>query len=954
MTVAVNGADVSAISFMAVADPTTFTISGVAGTPGATVTLSGAASASTTADASGNFSFSGMHSGSYTVTPNKSGYNFSPASQGATVNGANITVPAFAASAIPQTFSISGTISGSGGNGATVSLSGAASTVTTANGSGGYSFTGLANGSYTVTASHSGFTFSPVSQNATVSGANVTVPAFTATAVAPQTFSISGTISGSGGNGATVSLSGAATASTTADSSGSYSFSGLANGSYTVTPSHSGFTFSPVSQNATLSAANVTVPAFTATAQTFSISGTISGSGGNGGTVTLSGAASASTTANSSGGYTFTGLSNGSYTVAASHSGFTFSPASQNAAVSGANVTVPAFTATAVAPQTFSISGTISGSGGNGATVTLSGAASASTTANSSGNYSFTGLANGSYTVTASHSGFTFSPASQNAAVSGANVTVPAFTATAVAPQTFSISGTISGSGGNGATVTLSGASSATTTANSSGSYTFTGLANGSYTVTPSHSGFTFSPTSQNATVSGNNVTVPAFTATAQTFSISGTISGSGGNGATIALSGTSSATTTASSSGSYTFTGLANGSYTVTPSNSGFTFSPGVQSISISGSNVTVPAFTATSAAPTFSISGTVTPAATGSGATVTLSGAASATTTVNSSGDFTFTALANGSYTVAPSSASATFSPASQNVTISGANGSVSFTATATASSSNGPAGPWTYTGGDEFNGTSLNTALWGTQYTFGCTNNDELEGYEPGNVTESGGLLTLAATHVSNSCSGGKSYSSGMVESGGKFSQLYGYFEARIQVPAYQGFWPAFWLMPENGAWPPEIDVIELGESGDFNTARMTNHYGPSGSGSYDSQTWYDSGTPSPFGSGLHTFAVDWEPGSLAFYIDGTLRATISAPSCPTSGSVGGSGSECISAVPMYVLANLAIGGSYTGGVGGSTPFPSNMTVDYIRVYQRDSNGCYATIPGPSTTPSATCTQ
>ena len=166
--------------------------------------------------------------------------------------------------------------------------------------------------------------------------------------------------------------------------------------------------------------------------------------------------------------------------------------------------------------STYSISGTISGTGGNGATVTLSGASSATTTANSSGAYSFTGLANGSYTITPGHSGYTFSPSSQSATVNGANVTVPAFTATAVT-TTYSISGTISGTGGNGATVTLSGASSATTTANSSGAYSFTGLANGSYAVTPNNSGYTFSPSSQSATVNGANVTVPAFTTTAVT-----------------------------------------------------------------------------------------------------------------------------------------------------------------------------------------------------------------------------------------------------------------------------------------------------------------------------------------------------------------------------------------------------------------------------------------------------
>ena len=92
--------------------------------------------------------------------------------------------------------------------------------------------------------------------------------------------------------------------------------------------------------------------------------------------------------------------------------------------VNGANVTGVNFTASAVPPTTYSISGTISpATNGSGATVTLSGASGATTTANSSGNYSFTGLANGSYTVTARKNGFSFSPASVPVTVSGANVT---------------------------------------------------------------------------------------------------------------------------------------------------------------------------------------------------------------------------------------------------------------------------------------------------------------------------------------------------------------------------------------------------------------------------------------------------------------------------------------------------------------------------------------------------
>jgi hypothetical protein len=79
-----------------------------------------------------------------------------------------------------------------------------------------------------------------------------------------------------------------------------------------------------------------------------------------------------------------------------------------------------------------------------------------------------------------------------------------------------SVSGTISGTGGNGATATLSGTSSGTTTADSSGNYTFTGLASGSYTVTPSHTGFIFTPTNQAVTISGGSVTGVNFSSTAQ------------------------------------------------------------------------------------------------------------------------------------------------------------------------------------------------------------------------------------------------------------------------------------------------------------------------------------------------------------------------------------------------------------------------------------------------------
>jgi hypothetical protein len=79
-----------AVAFKA-AGPATFSVSGNAGTPGATVSYTGTSSGSTTADGSGNYSITGLANGSYTVTPSKAGFSFTPTNASETVSGSNIT-----------------------------------------------------------------------------------------------------------------------------------------------------------------------------------------------------------------------------------------------------------------------------------------------------------------------------------------------------------------------------------------------------------------------------------------------------------------------------------------------------------------------------------------------------------------------------------------------------------------------------------------------------------------------------------------------------------------------------------------------------------------------------------------------------------------------------------------------------------------------------------------------
>jgi hypothetical protein len=137
------------------------------------------------------------------------------------------------------------------------------------------------------------------------------------------TYSISGTMTGAAN--VTLALSGASTATATTDASGNYSFAGLANGSYTVTPTKTGFAFNPTSTAVSVSGANVTGKNFVATASaatTYCLSGTVSGAVMQNVTIFLNGANTGSTVTDANGNYTFCGLVSGNYTVTALRQGY--------------------------------------------------------------------------------------------------------------------------------------------------------------------------------------------------------------------------------------------------------------------------------------------------------------------------------------------------------------------------------------------------------------------------------------------------------------------------------------------------------------------------------------------------------------------------------------------------------------------------------------------------------
>jgi hypothetical protein len=383
--------------------------------PGATVTLSGASAITATTNASGAYTFTGAANGSYTLSISMSGYTFSPASISVVINGGNATVQNFVGTANPQTYSISGMVTGGGSAlpGATMVLAGASTIFATTDANGAYTFTGIVNGTYTLSAVFAGYTWSPTSIQVVVNNGNVTGQNFAGTGN-PQAYSISGTVS-SGSlplPGVTVTLTGLATRSITTGANGVYAFSGVANGTYTLSAGLNGYTFSPASAQVVVNNGSIIGQNFAGTANPQSTYSTITGTVTSGGSA-LPGATVElldtllTTTTNSSGTYTFSNVAGGTYTLSVYLNGYAFSPTSSTVILNGGLISVN-FVGTA-SSQTYSISGTVANSGHialSGATVKLSGSGSSiTTTTNSYGAYTLSGVSSGVYTLSVTASG---------------------------------------------------------------------------------------------------------------------------------------------------------------------------------------------------------------------------------------------------------------------------------------------------------------------------------------------------------------------------------------------------------------------------------------------------------------------------------------------------------------------------------------------------------------------
>jgi hypothetical protein len=166
----------------------------------------------------------------------------------------------------------------------------------------------------------------------------------------------------------------------------------------------------------------------------------------------------------------------------------------------------------------------------------------------------------------------------------------------------------------------------------------------------------------------------------------------------------------------------------------------------------------------------------------------------------------------------------------------------------------------------------------------------------------------------------YISGILTTQGSFSQKYGYFEIRSKIPVGVGVWPAFWMLADNGGWPPEVDVME-GRGQRAGDLVMTTHWRiPT---TQIIETCGFDFEVADASTGFHDYGVLWMRDRLIYFIDRKPVSDIKVP-------VGFED-------PMYMIVNLAMGSKDFQGVGfvdGESPVTVEFEIDRISAYQFDS--------------------
>ncbi len=395
------------------------------GVPDVTINLSGNTTISYKALSNGYYLFTGLSDGNYLLTPSATNYTFVPTSATISVAGSSIRNQNFVEAYIPviSTYTISGYIkdnSSTAISGVNLILLGLTSSATVTNSSGYYEFLNISSGVYKVTPIKNNYTFSPDSMSYVNINSDQVNQNYWGNLqqVIIATYTISGYIKDNSSatiNGVTISLTGLISSNTTTSASGYYEFINLSSGTYTVTPTSSGYVFNPPNKSYSLLNSNMTTQNFFGTVHYY-IDGYIkdtSSTAIQGVNVTLSGDSSSVYITTNSGYYCFSNLVSGNYTVTPTTVGYTFSPINKSYSALSSNQTTQNFTGTV---PTFYIKGYVKDISSNtiqGVTITLTGNSTGTYTTTGNGYYEFLNLATNNYIVNVTKNDYLFTISSK-------------------------------------------------------------------------------------------------------------------------------------------------------------------------------------------------------------------------------------------------------------------------------------------------------------------------------------------------------------------------------------------------------------------------------------------------------------------------------------------------------------------------------------------------------------
>lgn len=662
---------------------------------------------SVTADKEGNYYFGHIENGTYTILPSLEGYRFSPRSAEIAIIDADIRTDFTGSLIVEGGYTVSGTIvdfSGNGVSGIELSLTGNTNRYTAiTDAQGNYTFVNVPDASYGLLPISGEYTFTPEYRTVFVNGTNITVDNFIASAGGSEgTYSITGRILDDSGNAipdALIMLD-YQDKITSADKEGNYFFGNLGDGDYKITPSITGYAFSPPVKTVTISGENVRVD-FTGVlgGEGHAVSGRIIDQSGNGvpgidlSFTSVTDRFTAET--DNDGYYIFTDIPNAVYGLLPLSERYLFSPTFQNIVVNGSDITTDNFIATDIYAE-HSISGRILDNSGNGIPdVTISIPEKNMTgMTDKEGNYYFGNIKDGTCTLIPSKDGYVFSPPSKTIIVAGSDIRAD-FTGSpgGSGDGRYSISGRVLDENGNGLadiTVMLIMQKISVQT-DKEGNYFFGNIEDGIYFVSAVMKGLVFEPEVHVINIDGADVRAPDFILSSggqddNTYKILGIVADNQGNvlaDVTVVLAGTDK-TTQSDKEGNFYFGNIPNGDYTVIPSLENYTFSPESRVVKVDGTDVFVEPFLGTKGGGgtgegQYTISGVVVDAEGNgiSGVTMTLGGEDGDLTTLSDKdGKFKFINIENGDYMLFPMLIGMAFSPTAQSVVVRGGDVTVNFT--------------------------------------------------------------------------------------------------------------------------------------------------------------------------------------------------------------------------------------------------------------------------------------